>query len=70
MKELRASELLGRTVEELQEELQSLYQDQFKLNMQKQSGQQSHHDRHGKLRRSVARVKTIMRKKQIDSAHD
>lgn len=69
MKALQASELLDRTVEELQEELESLRQDQFKLNMQKQSGQQSHYDRYGKLRRSVARVKTVIRQKQMGSAH-
>lgn len=70
MKEYSASELLGKTSKELQEELELMYQDQFKLKMQGKSGQHAHFDRYGKLRRNVARIKTILRQKQRASAHD
>lgn len=64
MKELRVSELRDKTIRELREELRHLYQDQFKLNMQKRIGQHGHFDQYGKMRRGIARVKTVLRQKQ------
>ena len=64
MKESRAAELRNKTIKELREELTALRKDQFKLNMQKRSGQHGHFDRYGKLRRGIARAETVLKQKQ------
>ena len=55
-----AEELRKKSTTELQEELQELLKEQFKLRMQKSSGQVSNPARFKALRREIARVKTVM----------
>ena len=69
MKELRIADLRDKSMNELHEELEHLHQDRFKLRMQQSSGQNSHFDRYGKLRRGIARVKTLIRQKQEGVGH-
>lgn len=57
------SELKDKSVEELKEELLTLLQEQFNLRMQHATGQLSNSAQLKTVRRSVARVKTIIRQK-------
>ena len=60
---MKASELKDKSVEELNTELLELLREQFNLRMQASTGQlaQSHLLR--KVRRDIARVKTILTEK-------
>lgn len=63
---MKASELRGKSVEELSKEILSLREEQFKLRMQKATGQlgQTHLLRQGQ--RDIARVKTVLTEKAGD----
>ncbi|MCC7549651.1 MAG: 50S ribosomal protein L29 [Burkholderiales bacterium] len=58
-----AKELRGKSVEELQKELYELLRGQFGLRMQKATQQLNNTSELRKTRRSIARVRTIMREK-------
>lgn len=62
---MKASELRGKSVKELGEELSSLYREQFNLRMQQGGGQNARPDQFGKVRKSIARVKTVLNEKKI-----
>jgi large subunit ribosomal protein L29 len=55
-----AKELRKKTPAELREELLKLRREQFNLRMAAAAGQPARPDQHGKVRRSVARVKTVL----------
>ncbi|OJZ19837.1 MAG: 50S ribosomal protein L29 [Thiobacillus sp. 65-29] len=60
---MNAKELRGKNAAELQQELESLLRAHFSLRMQVATQQSNKTADLGKLRRAVARVKTIMREK-------
>lgn len=60
---MKASELRNRTLEQLNEELVELRKEQFNLRMQAGVGQSPRQDRFGKVRRDIARVKTVINEK-------
>lgn len=60
---MKASELKVKSVEELNSELIGLLREQFNLRMQKGSGQLSQPHRVSRVRREIARVKTILNEK-------
>jgi large subunit ribosomal protein L29 len=55
-----AKELRKKTPAELREELLKLRREQFNLRMAAAAGQPARPDQHGKVRRNVARVKTVL----------
>jgi large subunit ribosomal protein L29 len=57
---MKASELRGRSQDELREELASLLRAQFSLRMQKATQQLSNTSQLRKVRRDIARVRTVM----------
>jgi large subunit ribosomal protein L29 len=57
---MKASDLRSKSVEELQQELVELRREQFNLRMQGATGQLNHHHEHGRVRKDIARVKTVM----------
>jgi large subunit ribosomal protein L29 len=63
---MKASELRDKSVEELGKELLSLHEEQFKLRMQRATGQlgQTHLLQQGQ--RHIARVKTVLTEKAGD----
>ena len=63
---MNASELRNKTKAELQEELLKLRREQFNLRMQRATGQMARPDQFGKVRKNIARVKTVM--KQVEAA--
>jgi len=62
---MKASELKTKSVEDLQQELLSLSKAQFGLRMQIATQQLSNTSQLGKVRRDIARVKTVLREKGV-----
>ncbi len=60
---MKANELRQKSAEELGKELLDLTREQFNLRMQKGTGQLSKPSQMKVVRRSIARVKTIMNQK-------
>jgi large subunit ribosomal protein L29 len=60
---MKATELNSKSVEELNEELLNLLREQFNLRMQHSTGQLEKTDQLRKVRRDIARVKTILTEK-------
>ena len=56
---MKAKELRDKTDAELGEELLKLRREQFNLRMQAATGQGAKPDQHGKVRKSIARLKTV-----------
>ncbi len=57
---MRADELRGKTTEELESELRSLKETLFNQRFRSILGQQEDTTRIGKIRKDIARVKTIL----------
>ena len=57
---MKASELRQKSVAELQEELVALRREQFNLRMQQATGQLNHNHEHGRVRKDIARIKTVI----------
>ena len=60
---MNAAELKGKSAEELQQELNSLLRAQFGLRMQKATQQLTNTSQMGKVRRDIARVRTVLHEK-------
>ena len=58
---MKASELHNKSALELQNELMSLRKEQFALRLQRATGQAVKPDQFGKVRKNIARVKTVQR---------
>ena len=56
---MKTKELRDLSDEQLGEELLKLRREQFNLRMQAATGQGAKPDQHGKVRRSIARLKTV-----------
>jgi large subunit ribosomal protein L29 len=60
---MKASELRNKSAEELTAQLDGLFKNQFKINMQKATGQLSQTHLIGQVRRDIARLKTALNEK-------
>jgi len=60
---MKANELRDKSVEDLNKELLSLTREKFNLRMQNGSGQLTRPHQMKAVRRSIARVKTILKEK-------
>lgn len=60
----QATELSAKSVEELNTELGGLFREQFNLRMQRGSGQDIKPHNFKRVRRQIARIKTIIHQKQ------
>lgn len=65
---MNASELKNKTKDELLEELVNLRREQFNLRMQQATGQMARPDQYRKVRKNIARVKTVLSAQKIKSA--
>jgi large subunit ribosomal protein L29 len=63
-----AEKLRAKNAAELHDELLKLRKEQFALRLQRATGQAVKPDQFGKVRKSIARLKTIAREAQIKSA--
>jgi large subunit ribosomal protein L29 len=62
---MQASELRNLNVNEIKSKLDSTYQELFNLRFQWASGQLEDHNRLTALRRDIARMKTILREREL-----
>ena len=60
---MKASELRTKSADELNKELLDLLKAQFSLRMQQATQQLSNFSQIGKVRRDIARVRTLLREK-------
>ena len=61
---MNASELRGKDMAELEQELLTLRREQFNLRMQQGGGQAPRPDQFAKVRKNIARIKTVMTEKR------
>ena len=64
---MKASELHKKSITELHTEMLSLRKEKFALRLQRATGQAVKPDQFMKVRRNIARVKTIQRAKRTGS---
>lgn len=57
---MKVADLRNKSVKDLQDELLALRKEQFNLRMQHTTGQLTNSSQLGKVRRNIARVKTII----------
>ena len=57
---MEASDLRDKSIEELNEELLELRREQFNLRLQKVTGELTQNHEHQRVRRDIARVKTVL----------
>ena len=57
---MKAEDLRRKSAAELNEELVALRGEQFNLRMQQATGELSHNHEHGRVRKDIARVKTVI----------
>lgn len=62
---MKAKEIRGMTAEQVTEELLKLRRAQFNLRMQAATGQGVKPDQYGKVRKDIARLKTILREREL-----
>ena len=63
-----AKELRSKSDQELRDELTALNKEQFNLRMQNAIGQGGRSDQFSKVRKNIARVKTVMNEKRAESS--
>ena len=62
---MKASDLRTKTAVELNEELLYLRREQFNLRMQQATGQMARSDQFGKVRKDIARIKTVLNEQAV-----
>jgi large subunit ribosomal protein L29 len=67
---MEAKELRTKSREDLAEELLRLRKEQFALRMQRATGQTIKPDQFGKVRRNIARLKTVLRETERSAAQN
>lgn len=65
---MELKDMRDKTPEELNEELLKLRREQFNLRMQRATGQMARPDQFGKVRRNIARIKTVLRERELAEA--
>jgi large subunit ribosomal protein L29 len=60
---MKAADLNKKTLQQLNTELTELRREQFNLRMQKATGQLAKSDQVAKVRKNIARVKTVLNQK-------
>ena len=67
---MEAQDLRNKTVDELNEELVALRREQFNLRMQQATGEMTHNHEHRRVRKDIARVKTVLGELQRAAGED
>ncbi len=57
---MNATDLRSKSADELNDELVALRREQFNLRMQHATGELTHNHEHGRVRKDIARVKTVL----------
>jgi large subunit ribosomal protein L29 len=61
---MKASEIREKSVEEMTQELEALHKEQFNLRMQNTTGQLTRNSELKRVRRDIARIKTVLTEKK------
>ena len=61
---MKGEQLLGKSADELKDELMGLRKEAFNLRFQRASGQLENTARVRQVRRDIARIKTVLKKQQ------
>ena len=61
---MNAADLREKSVDELNNELVALRREQFNLRMQHATGELTKNTEHGRVKRDIARVKTVLNEQQ------
>jgi len=67
---MNAADLRNKSAEELNEELVALRREQFNLRMQSATGEHPHNHEHGRVRKDIARIKTVLSEMTRASGED
>ncbi len=67
---MNATELRSKSPVELNEELVALRREQFNLRMQQATGEMAQVHEHGRVRKDIARVKTILQELSSAAGED
>ena len=67
---MKPSEVRAKSDTELGEELVKLRREQFNLRMQSASGQGIRPDQFGKVKKEIARIKTVLRERERASGSE
>ena len=67
---MKAADLRSRSVDELNEELVALRREQFNLRMQEATGEHPHNHEHSRVRKDIARVKTVLNELERAAGED
>jgi large subunit ribosomal protein L29 len=67
---MKAADLRGKSIEQLNEELVALRREQFNLRMQQATGEHPHVHEHTRVRRDIARVKTVLTELKRSAGED
>jgi large subunit ribosomal protein L29 len=65
---MKTKDIREMTAVEINEEIAKLRREQFNLRMQSATGQGAKPDQHGKVRKNIARLKTILRERELSEA--
>jgi len=63
---MKVKEVRDMQTEQLREELVKLRREQFNLRMQAATGQGARPDQPGKVRKDIARIKTVLREREAE----
>jgi large subunit ribosomal protein L29 len=61
---MKATEIREKSVEEMAQELEALHKEQFNLRMQHATGQLTRSSELKRVRRDIARIKTVLNEKK------
>ena len=61
---MKATEIRQKSVEEMAQELEALHKEQFNLRMQSATGQLTRSSELKRVRRDIARIKTVLHDKK------
>ena len=61
---MKAADLRKKSIEDLNEELVALRREQFNLRMQHATGELTQNHEHGRVRKEIASVKTVLNELQ------
>lgn len=61
---MKATEIRQKSVEEMTQELEALHKEQFNLRMQSATGQLTRLSEKKRVRRDIARIKTVLNEKK------
>jgi large subunit ribosomal protein L29 len=61
---MKASEIRQKSVEDMTQELDALHKEQFSLRMQNATGQLTRSSEMRRVRRDIARIKTVLNEKK------